>query len=69
MSGSQNSDVASVNLASADLGFQSRSARIASFTLTNAAAASLAVATLSLCLVVALAALSIKVMAATPIAG
>jgi hypothetical protein len=50
-------------------GFQSRTARIASFALTNAAAASLAVATLSLCLFVALAALSIRVMAATPIAG
>ena len=50
-------------------GFQNRSARIAAFNLTNAAAASLAVVSLSLCLVVALTALSIKVMAATPIAG
>ncbi len=50
-----------------DIGFQSRTARIA--TLTNAAAATLAVVTLSLCLVVALTALSIKVMAAASIAG
>ena len=59
MIGSQNSNI----------GFQNRSARIAAFNLTNAAAASLAVVTLSLCLVVALTALSIKVMAATAIAG
>lgn len=52
-----------------DIGFQSRSARIAAFNLTNAAAASLAVLTLSLCLFVALTALSIRVMAAAPIAG
>ena len=64
MTGSQNSDT---TLGSS--GFQSRSSRIASFALTNAAAASLAVVTLSLCLVVALTALSIRVMAATPIAG
>ncbi len=52
-----------------NIGFQNRTARIAAFNLTNAAAASLAVVTLSLCLVVALTALSIKVMAAAPIAG
>ena len=52
-----------------NIGCQNRSARIAAFNLTNAAAASLAVVTLSLCLVVALTALSIKVMAATAIAG
>ncbi|MBI3699498.1 MAG: hypothetical protein HY242_03515 [Afipia sp.] len=52
-----------------ETGFQNRSARIAAFNLTNAAAASLAVVTLSLCLVVALTALSIRVMAATAIGG
>ena len=52
-----------------DLGFESQSDTIASSRLANAAAASLAVVSLSLCLVVALTALSIKVMAATAIAG
>jgi hypothetical protein len=63
MTGSRNTD-----LTSESSGFESQSARIATFALTNAAAASLAVVTLSLCLIVALTALSIKVMAATPIA-
>ncbi|HEX7789149.1 MAG TPA: hypothetical protein VF467_01325 [Afipia sp.] len=43
--------------------------RIASVRLTNAVAASLAVAALSLCLIVALTALSIRVVSAMPIAG
>lgn len=60
MIGSQNIDLKHT-------GFQSRSARIAG--VTNAIAATCAVAALSLCLVVALTALSIKVMAAAPIAG
>ena len=64
MSGSQDSKTGL-----ADAGFQGRTGRLVAFGLTNAAAASLAVVTLSLSLVVALAALSIKVMAAVPIAG
>lgn len=51
------------------IGFGLRSARAASSRLTNAVAASLAVASLSLCLIVTLTALSIKVVSATPIAG
>ncbi|CAN5295924.1 hypothetical protein BH10PSE11_BH10PSE11_05010 [soil metagenome] len=50
-------------------GFGLRSARIASSRLSNAVAASLAVASLSLCLLVTVTALSIKVVAAMPIAG
>lgn len=64
MSGSQGSDYALANA-----GFEGRTGRLVAFGLSNAAAASLAVVTLSLSLVIALAALSIKVMAATPIAG
>jgi hypothetical protein len=48
-------------------GFGSRPARIASSRLTHAVAASLALGSLSLCLVVALAALSIRVAAAAPL--
>lgn len=51
------------------IGFGLRSARVASSRLTNAIAASLAVASLSLCLLVTVTALSIKVVAAMPIAG
>lgn len=50
------------------IGFGLRSVRLAS-RLTNAAAASLAVASLSVCLIVVVIALSIKVVAAMPIAG
>ena len=48
-------------------GFGSRTARTASSRLTGAVAASLALGSLSLCLVVAIAALSIRVASATPI--
>ncbi|MBR1224089.1 MULTISPECIES: hypothetical protein [unclassified Bradyrhizobium] len=48
-------------------GFESRPAPVASARLTNAIAASLAIGTLSLCLVVTLTVLSIKVTMAMPI--
>ncbi|MBR1271193.1 hypothetical protein JQ629_27300 [Bradyrhizobium sp. AUGA SZCCT0222] len=48
-------------------GFESRPAPVASLRLTNAIAATLAIGTLSLCLVVALTVLSIKVTMAMPI--
>jgi hypothetical protein len=48
-------------------GFGSRPARIASSRLTHAVAASLALGSLSLCLVVAFAALSIRIAAAAPL--
>ena len=48
-------------------GFESRLAPVASSRLTNAIAASLAISALSLCLVVTLTALSIKVTMAMPI--
>ncbi len=48
-------------------GFVSRHAPVASSRLTNAIAASLAIGTLSLCLVVTLTVLSIKVTMAMPI--
>lgn len=51
------------------IGFELKSVRVASSRLTNAVAASLAVAALSLCVIVTLTALSIKAMAAMPIAG
>ena len=69
MTGSRNTDFALKIRFSESLGFESQSDNVASSRLANAAAASLAVVSLSLCLVVALTALSIKVMAATPIAG
>lgn len=50
-------------------GFGLRSVRVASSRLTNAVVASLAAASLSLCLIVALTVLSIKVATAMPIAG
>ena len=62
MTRSRNTDVSSGS-------FETQSDNVASSRLANAAAASLAVVSLSLCLVVALTALSIKVMAATAIAG
>ena len=62
MTRSRNTDVSSGS-------FESQSDNVASSRLANDAAASLAVVSLSLCLVVALTALSIKVMAATAIAG
>ena len=49
------------------VGFESRSAPVASSRLTNAIAASLAIGSLSLCLVVTLTVLSIKVTMAMPI--
>jgi hypothetical protein len=49
------------------LGFQVRSAPVASSRLTNAVAATLAVACLSLCLIVTLAMLSIRVAVAMPL--
>ena len=49
------------------VGFVSRAAPVASSRLTNAIAASLAIGTLSLCLVVTLTVLSIKVSMAMPI--
>ena len=51
------------------IGFQLKSVRAASSRLTNAVAASLAVAALSLCVIVTLTALSIRVVAAMPVAG
>jgi hypothetical protein len=48
-------------------GFEVRSAPVASSRLTNAIAASLAIGTLSLCLVVALTVLSIRVTMAMPV--
>jgi hypothetical protein len=51
------------------IGFQLKSVRVASSRLTNAVAASLAVAALSLCVIVTLTALSIRVVAAMPVAG
>ena len=62
MTRSRNTDVSSGS-------FESQSDNVASSRLANAAAASLAVVSRSLGLVVALTALSIKVMAAPPIAG
>lgn len=50
-------------------GFGLRSVRVASNRLSNAIAASLAVASLSLCLIVTITVLSIKVVAAMPVAG
>ena len=49
------------------VGFESRSAPVASSRLTNAIAASLAIGSLSLCLVVTLTVLSIKATMAMPI--
>lgn len=51
------------------IGFELKSMRVASSGLSNAVAASLAVASLSLCLIVTLTVLSIKVVAAMPVAG
>jgi len=51
------------------IGFGLRSARFAPARLSNALAASLAVASLSVCLLVTVTALSIKVVAAMPISG
>jgi len=48
-------------------GFGGRCARVASSRLTDAVAASLAIGSLSLCLIVALTVLSIKVSVAMPI--
>ena len=48
-------------------GFNGRSAPVASSRLTKAVAASLAIGALSLCLIVSLTVLSIKVSMATPI--
>lgn len=64
MTGSRNTDSSTQSLS-----FESQSDHVSSSGLTNALAASLAVVSLSLCLVVALTALSIKVMAATAIGG
>ena len=50
-------------------GFESRPASLASSRLTSAIATSLAIGTLSLCLMVALTVLSIKTTIAMPIAG
>ena len=69
MTRSRNTDVALESQSSEDLGFESQSDNVASSKLANAAAASLAVVSLSLSLAVALMALSIRVMAATAIAG
>jgi hypothetical protein len=52
-----------------DLGRAGFQGRVRFVTLTNAIAVTFAAASLSLCLIVALTALSIKVMAAAPIAG
>ena len=49
------------------VGFDGRSAPVASSRLTNAVAASLAICALSLCLIVTLTVLSIKVTMAMPI--
>ena len=51
------------------IGFQLKSVRSASSRLTNAVAASLAVAALSICVIVTLTVMSIKVVAAMPVAG
>jgi hypothetical protein len=51
------------------VGFASRPAPVASPRLTNAIATSLAVGTLSLCLVVTLTVLSIRATMAMPLAG
>jgi hypothetical protein len=48
-------------------GFESHAAPVASSRLTNAVAASLAVGSLSLCLIVTLAVMSIKVSMAMPL--
>ena len=48
-------------------GFHGQAAPVASSRLTNAVAASLAIGSLSLCLIVALTALSIKVSMALPL--
>ena len=48
-------------------GFESHAAPVASSRLTNAVAASLAIGSLSLCLIVALTVLSIKVSVALPL--
>jgi hypothetical protein len=48
-------------------GFESRAVPVASSRLTNAVAASLAIGSLSLCLIVALTVLSIKVSMAMPL--
>jgi hypothetical protein len=48
-------------------GFEGRSAPVASYRLTHAVAASLAIGVLSLCLIVTLTVLSIKVTMAMPI--
>jgi hypothetical protein len=48
-------------------GFESRSAPVASHRLTHAVAASLAIGALSLCLIVTLTVLSVKVTMAMPI--
>ena len=50
-------------------GFNGRSAPVASSRLTNAVAASLAIGSLSLCLIVTLTVLSIKVSMAMPLPG
>jgi hypothetical protein len=51
------------------VGFVSRPAPVASSRLTNAIAATLAIGAFSLCLVVTLTVLSIRVSMATPFAG
>ncbi len=48
-------------------GFEGRAALVASSRLTNAVAASLAIGSLSLCLIVALTVMSIKVSMAMPL--
>lgn len=53
----------------AGLGFGLRSVRVASSKLSNAVATSLAVASLSLCLIVTVTHLTIKVATAMPVAG
>ncbi len=69
MSGSIMTDAKFQDTEFASSGFEHESKRHISFRLANALAASLAVMSLSLCLVIALTALSIKVMAATAISG
>jgi hypothetical protein len=54
---------------SGTVGFASRSAPVASSRLTHAVAASLAIGALSLCLIVSLSVLSIRVCMAMPIPG
>lgn len=51
------------------IGFELKSVRVASSGLSNAVVASLAVASLSLCLIVTLTVLTIKAAVAMPIAG